>query len=116
MLLTLSIAVVLSAAPQGRVVLVSALEAQGATPVQLAMVRDAVVLELKAQGYDARAEELGPAPTATGAVVADGTVDFAKRLSPPYADAQPPPPHPTFVCLYFAICRHGGKSRRRNPA
>ena len=68
MLLTFSIAVLVSAAPQGRVVLVSALEAQGATPVQLAMVRDAVVLELKAQGYDARAEELGPAPNATGSV------------------------------------------------
>ena len=68
MLLTFSIAVLFSAAPQGRIVLVAPLEAQGATPVQLATARDAVLLELKAQGYDARAEELGKPKDAAASV------------------------------------------------
>ena len=77
--------ILLSAAPQGRVVLVSSLEAQGVGSFQVATVRDAVLLELKAQGYDARAEELG-APkntsgTVGGAVVAvNGTFEVTLRL------------------------------------
>ena len=68
MLLTLSIAVLVSAAPQGRVVLVAPLEAQGASPVETATVRDAVLLELKSQGYDARAEEFGAPKNTSGTV------------------------------------------------
>lgn len=84
-LLTISIAMLLSAAPQGRVLLVSPLEAQGASAVQLSMVRDAVLLELKAQGYDARAEELGvpknSAGSVAGAVVLlKGTFEIILRL------------------------------------
>jgi len=55
----MSLCVVLGAAPQGKVLVVSAIEAQGSTAVQVATVRDAVLAELKAQGYDARASELG---------------------------------------------------------
>lgn len=85
MLLTLSIALVLSAAPQGKVVVVSPLEAQGTTPLQLATARDAVLLELKAQGYDARAEELGGTQSAVGTVkgavvLIDGTFEVVLRL------------------------------------
>ena len=85
MLLTISIALFAGAAPQGRVVLVAPLEAQGATPVQLATVRDAVLLELKAQGYDARAEELGAPKDTSGTVggavvVVKGTFEVMLRL------------------------------------
>ncbi|MBS1151144.1 MAG: hypothetical protein H6Q89_2842 [Myxococcaceae bacterium] len=92
MLLTFSIALLVTAAPQGRVVLVSPLEAQGATALQLATVRDAVLLELKAQGYDARAEELG-APkdtsgTVGGAVVmVKGTFEVMLRLKELHSSA-----------------------------
>lgn len=68
MLLTFSIALLITAAPQGKLVLVSTLEAQGATAVQLVTVRDAVLAELKSQGYDARAEELGAPKNAAGTV------------------------------------------------
>jgi hypothetical protein len=84
-LLSISIAVLLSAAPQGRVLVVSALEAQGTTPLHLATVRDAVLLELKAQGYDARAEELGAPPNTSGTVggavvLVKGTFEVMLRL------------------------------------
>lgn len=69
MLLTFSLALLLTGAPaQGKVLVVSALEAQGATEVQLALVRDAVLAELKSQGYDARATELGVPRDAAGRV------------------------------------------------
>ncbi len=64
----MSLCAVLGAAPQGKVVIVSALEAQGSTAAQLATVRDAVLAELKAQGYDARAAELGTPRGAAGRV------------------------------------------------
>ena len=78
MLLTFSIALLVSAAPQGKVVVVSALEGQGANAVQLATVRDAVLLELKAQGYDARAAELGAPKDAAGTV--GGAVVVVKAI------------------------------------
>ena len=68
MLLTISLCALISAAPQGKVLVVSALEAQGSTALQLATVRDAVLLELKSQGYDARAAELGVPRAAVGRV------------------------------------------------
>ena len=77
--------VLVSAAPQGKAVVVSALEAQGTTPQQLATVRDAVLAELKVQGYDARAEDegapRGAAGTVGGAVVLiNGTFEVMLRL------------------------------------
>ena len=67
-LLTMSLGLLLTAAPQGKVLVVSALEAQGATAAQLATVRDAVLAELKSQGYDARVAELGTPKGAAGRV------------------------------------------------
>lgn len=97
----MSLALVLASAPQGRVLAVAALEPQGdVTAAQLALVRDAVIAELKAQGYDARAAAEGPSTgqvagalmningtwavalklteTATGAIVSTTTVRCAK--------------------------------------
>lgn len=99
MLGMLSLALVLSGTP--RVLSVSALEPQGeVTSLQLAQVRDAVISELKAQGYDARADVAGATTgrvggalmkvkdtyavmlklteTATGAIVSTTTVRCGK--------------------------------------
>lgn len=84
MLLTFSIAALLVAAPQGQVVVVGALEAQNATAEQVAAVRDAVVSELKAQGYEAvtalpKKLQRGGATIAGSVLVLGGT--FAVSLT-----------------------------------
>jgi hypothetical protein len=84
-LLAISLGLLLTAEPaQGKVLLISTLEAQGATSAQLAIVRDAVLKELSTQGYDARAAELGPTNAAgrvDGALVLVGeTFEVVLRL------------------------------------
>jgi hypothetical protein len=82
---SLCLAAILSGAPQGRVLVVAALEAQGASAVQLATVRNAVLDELKSEGYDARAAELGTPKNAAGKVdgalvLVDGVFEVALKL------------------------------------
>ncbi len=58
----MALAFAVSGAPQGRVLSVLTLEAEGdVTSVQLAVVRDALVTELKAQGYATKTGDAGPA-------------------------------------------------------
>ena len=81
----MALAVVVSGAPQGRVLSVLTLEAQGdVTSAQLAVVRDAMVTELKAQGY---ATKTGDGPPAAHGIVGGallkmgGTWAIAVRLT-----------------------------------
>lgn len=85
-LLSFSITLLLAGAPQGKVLLVAKLESQGASAVHLATVRDAVLLELKAQGYEASAQELGGSKQAAGfvagaVIVMGGSYAVALRLT-----------------------------------
>lgn len=80
MLLTLSLAALLSSAPQGKVLAVVPFEAEGASAMQVAMVRTAVMEELVAQGY--AIEGAAPAGTVGGAVVQlNGIFQVTLRLT-----------------------------------